>query len=117
MIPFHRFLITTAILFCVGFAAWAFVAYRCERCRLRSRLRPRVRRRGRRARLLPEEPQPVSPPMMLQPDMSDDVLSLSMFWAGLLMVFTPIISAGTVILVWRRGRRKPRRRLTIAKAP
>ena len=28
MIPFHRFLITAAILFCVGFAAWAFVAYR-----------------------------------------------------------------------------------------
>jgi hypothetical protein len=28
MIPFHRLLITTAILFCVGFAAWAFVAYR-----------------------------------------------------------------------------------------
>jgi hypothetical protein len=28
MIPFHRFLITTAILFCVGFAAWAFAAYR-----------------------------------------------------------------------------------------
>jgi hypothetical protein len=28
MIPFHRFLITTAILFCLGFAAWAFVAYR-----------------------------------------------------------------------------------------
>lgn len=28
MIPFHRFLIATAILFCVGFAAWAFVAYR-----------------------------------------------------------------------------------------
>ena len=28
MIPFHRFLITTAILFCVGFGAWAFVAYR-----------------------------------------------------------------------------------------
>jgi hypothetical protein len=28
MIPFHRFLITTAILFCVGFAAWGFVAYR-----------------------------------------------------------------------------------------
>ena len=27
MIPFHRFLITTAILFCVGFAGWAFVAY------------------------------------------------------------------------------------------
>ena len=28
MIPFHRLLITTAILFCVGFAAWTFVAYR-----------------------------------------------------------------------------------------
>jgi hypothetical protein len=30
MIPFHRFLITTAILFCVGFASWAFVAYRAS---------------------------------------------------------------------------------------
>jgi hypothetical protein len=28
MIPFHRLLIGTAILFCVGFAAWAFAAYR-----------------------------------------------------------------------------------------
>lgn len=28
MIPFHRFLIATAICFCLGFAAWAFVAYR-----------------------------------------------------------------------------------------
>jgi uncharacterized membrane protein YdjX (TVP38/TMEM64 family) len=28
MIPFHRFLIATAIIFCVGFAAWAFAAYR-----------------------------------------------------------------------------------------
>jgi uncharacterized membrane protein len=44
--------------------------------------------------------------MMLPPDMTDDVLSLSMFWAGALMVFTPIIAAGTVILVWRRGRAK-----------
>ena len=41
--------------------------------------------------------------MMLHPDMSDDVLSLSMFWAGLMMVFTPLIAAGAVILVWRRG--------------
>lgn len=24
MIPFHRFLIGTAILFCAGFAAWSF---------------------------------------------------------------------------------------------
>jgi hypothetical protein len=28
MIPFHRFLITTGILFCFGFAGWAFYAYR-----------------------------------------------------------------------------------------
>lgn len=42
--------------------------------------------------------------MMLHPDMTDDVLSLSMFWAGLMMVFTPLIAAGAVILVWRRGR-------------
>jgi hypothetical protein len=28
MIPFHRFLIATAILFCVGFALWAFASYR-----------------------------------------------------------------------------------------
>ena len=30
MIPFHRFLIATAILFCVGFAVWAFAAYRAS---------------------------------------------------------------------------------------
>jgi hypothetical protein len=28
MIPFHRFLIGTAICFCVGFAAWEFAGYR-----------------------------------------------------------------------------------------
>jgi len=44
--------------------------------------------------------------MMLHPDMSDDVLSLSMFWAGALMVFTPLIAAAAVILVWRRGQKK-----------
>ena len=45
--------------------------------------------------------------MMLNPDpMSDDVLSLSMFWAGLMMVFAPIIFAGIVLLVWHRGRTK-----------
>ena len=42
--------------------------------------------------------------MILHPDM-DDVLSLSMFWAGLMMVFTPLIAAGAVIFVWRRGQR------------
>jgi uncharacterized membrane protein len=44
--------------------------------------------------------------MILHPDMGDDVLSLSMFWAGLLMVFTPLIAAGAVILIWRRGQKK-----------
>jgi hypothetical protein len=28
MIIFHRFLITTAIVFCAGFAVWAFAAFR-----------------------------------------------------------------------------------------
>ena len=28
MIPFHRFLIGTAVVFCLGFAAWAGAAYR-----------------------------------------------------------------------------------------
>jgi hypothetical protein len=28
MIAFHRFLIGTAVCFCLGFAAWAFTAYR-----------------------------------------------------------------------------------------
>lgn len=46
--------------------------------------------------------------MMLHPEMSDDVLSLSMFWAGLMMVFTPLIAAAVVIVVWRRGQRKVR---------
>lgn len=27
MIPFHRLLISTAIVFCAGFAAWAGVSY------------------------------------------------------------------------------------------
>ena len=30
MIIFHRFLISTAILFCAGFAAWALVAFRSD---------------------------------------------------------------------------------------
>jgi uncharacterized membrane protein YdjX (TVP38/TMEM64 family) len=28
VIPFHRFLIGTAICFCLGFAAWTFAGYR-----------------------------------------------------------------------------------------
>ena len=47
--------------------------------------------------------------MMLHPDMSDDVLSLSMFWAGLMMVFTPLIAAAVVIFIWRRGQAKASR--------
>jgi hypothetical protein len=43
---------------------------------------------------------------MNDPMMADDVLSLSMFWAGALMVFTPLIFAGVVIGVWWRQRRK-----------
>jgi hypothetical protein len=35
----------------------------------------------------------------------DDALSLSMFWAGMLMVFTPVIFAAVVLGVWWRQRR------------
>lgn len=43
---------------------------------------------------------------MMHPMDGDDALSLSMFWAGLLMVFSPLIFAGTVIGVawWQRVR-------------
>ena len=36
----------------------------------------------------------------------DDALSLSMFWAGALMVFTPLIFASVVLGVWWRQRRR-----------
>jgi len=32
--------------------------------------------------------------------MHDDAMSLAMFWAGVLMVFTPMVSAGLVIGIW-----------------
>ncbi len=33
----------------------------------------------------------------------DDALSLSMFWAGALMVFTPLVAAAVVVaFVWRQ---------------
>lgn len=35
-----------------------------------------------------------------------DSMSLSMFWAGALMVFTPIVFAGIVIGVWWWQKRK-----------
>ncbi len=37
----------------------------------------------------------------------DDALSLSMFWTGALMVFTPLITASVVIFfVWRQRRKE-----------
>ena len=41
--------------------------------------------------------------------MNDDALSLSMFLAGALMVFTPLIAAGAVLTVWWRQRVKQQR--------
>jgi hypothetical protein len=38
--------------------------------------------------------------------MNDDALSLSMFWACALMVFTPLIFASVVLTVWWRQRQK-----------
>ena len=32
--------------------------------------------------------------------MSDEPMSLAMFWAGVLMVFTPIVSAALVVGTW-----------------
>jgi hypothetical protein len=40
------------------------------------------------------------------PMANDDALSLSMFWAGLLMVFAPILFAGIVLGVWWHQRRQ-----------
>ena len=41
--------------------------------------------------------------------MTDDALSLSMFWAGLMMVFTPLLAAGAVVAFCWRERVKQRR--------
>lgn len=41
----------------------------------------------------------------------DDAMSLAMFWAGLLMVLVPIISAGLVIGIWRYTKRRDARAL------
>ena len=45
--------------------------------------------------------------------MHDDAMSLAMFWAGVLMVFTPIVSASLVIGIWwytkkRAGQQPPK---------
>jgi hypothetical protein len=40
--------------------------------------------------------------------MNDDMLSLSMFWAGALMVFAPLIGAAVVLGVWWRQRVRAR---------
>lgn len=41
--------------------------------------------------------------------MNDDAMSLAMFWTGLLMVLTPIVSAGLVIGVWQYTKRREAR--------
>ena len=46
---------------------------------------------------------------MNDPMTGHDVLSLSMFWAGALMAFTPLIGAGIVLWFWRRQRNRERR--------
>ena len=38
--------------------------------------------------------------------MNDDAVSVAMFLAGLLMVFTPIVSAGLVIGIWYHQKKK-----------
>ena len=45
--------------------------------------------------------------MILHDMGSDDVLSLSMFWAGLLMVLAPMLFAAVVLAVWWRQRTAP----------
>jgi hypothetical protein len=46
---------------------------------------------------------------MMDPGMmNDDMLSLSMFWAGALMVFAPLIGAAVVLGVWWRQRVRAR---------
>jgi hypothetical protein len=41
----------------------------------------------------------------------DDAMAASMFWAGALMVFTPVITAAVVIaVVWRQRVQDARRR-------
>jgi hypothetical protein len=40
--------------------------------------------------------------------MNDDMLSLSMFWAGALMVLAPLVGAAVVLGVWWRQRVRAR---------
>jgi hypothetical protein len=55
--------------------------------------------------------------MIAPPMANDDMLSLSMFWAGLLMVFAPLISAAVVLGVWWRQRARARGATPDAHAP
>lgn len=41
---------------------------------------------------------------LVQAPPGHDTLSLSMFWAGALMAFTPLLGAAAVLLVWWRRR-------------
>jgi hypothetical protein len=49
--------------------------------------------------------------------MNDDMLSLSMFWAGALMVFAPLIGAAAVLGVWWRQRVRARGRQAERREP
>ena len=55
--------------------------------------------------------------MILHDMTGDDMLSLSMFWAGALMVFTPLIGGGIVLGVWWRQRRAAQREQPGAQVP
>lgn len=49
--------------------------------------------------------------------MKNDPMSLAMFWTGLLMVLTPIVSAGIVIGVWRYTKRRDARDARLSALP
>jgi hypothetical protein len=54
---------------------------------------------------------------MMHPMTSDDALSLSMFWAGALMVFTPLLCAAVVLGFWWRQHGRTRARPPDPRAP
>ena len=49
--------------------------------------------------------------------MHDDAMSLAMFWAGVLMVFTPLISAGLVIGIWWFNKKRHEKAAAIQAPP
>ena len=55
--------------------------------------------------------------MLVHTTMHDDAMSLAMFWAGLLMVLTPIVSAGLVVGIWWFTKKRRERTLGAPSAP